>query len=769
MDKLWYKQPAGAWVEALPVGNGRLGGMIHGGTDREVISLNEDTLWSGYPRNLNPQGTGDVFRTVQALTMAGRIDEAQALVEEKLSSGWTQSYLPLGELVVEQPGCGDVADYERSLDLATGISSVRFHSGGVNYRREVFASFPDDILVCGLTADKPGSVNAVVSLTSQLRHSVFGQDGMLVLNGLAPSHVDPHYTDVTDAVVYSDLDEEKGMRFCAMVRPVCEGGAVRVENGALHIERADSVVLLLNARTSFNGHKRHPYLQGVEYTALCREGLNKNASKDYAELRDIHAADFGALYNRVSLTLGADSAASLPTDQRLRRFDGNDLSLYTLLFQYGRYLLLSSSRPGSQAANLQGIWNDNMRPPWSSNYTLNINTEMNYWPSWTCNLGELQEPLERLIGELYENGRRTARETYGLEGFVSHHNADLWRHTSPVGNHGKGTGVFSFWFGSAGWLCRHLFDRYEFTLDEDFLRKAYPILKEAAMFLLGTLVPDEAGRLVVSAATSPENQFLLGGKPCYLAKHATMYTAIIKELFGNCIECCELLDLDSEFAVRLKEALASLYPYEVGSQGQLLEWDAEYEEQDPHHRHVSHLYGLYPGHSISRFGTRTLADACRRSLELRGDEGTGWSLGWKLCLWARLGDGNRGQRLLNNQLRVVETDGVIMTGGGSYLNLFDAHPPFQIDGNFASSAGIAELLLQSERGSVHLLPALPDAWGTGSFRGLCAKGRITVSACWDGDELHGELLSEIEQTIQLRIGAGEAVSVTLTAGIPYIL
>jgi alpha-L-fucosidase 2 len=781
---LWYKQPAEKWVEALPVGNGRVGGMVFGKTDAEIISINEDTLWSGYPRDLNPKGKGPVYRKIKALALNRQLHEAQALYEGELCSGWTESYLPLGDLLLTFNHSA-VTGYKRELDLDRAVTETCYQYEGINYRREVFVSAPEDLMVIRLSADRGGSVSLRVEARSQLRATGRVRDGCLCLEGIAPSHAEPSYVkDAADPVVYSDKDEEKGMRFVMMVRPVVFGGAITCGEDTITIANADSVLLLVNAQTSFAGYDVQPWLNGKDEKGLCPATLEKAARLNYEELLRRHTEDYQFYYRRVSLFLGdnenAGLPAAMPTDERLRRFAGEhaDPALYTLLFQYGRYLLISSSRPGTQPANLQGIWNSELRAPWSSNFTININTQMNYWPVFSCALGELQQPLTELIRALSVKGKETAREVYGAEGFTSHHNADIWAVTWPVGNHGRGTGTYAAWNLSAGWLCRHLFDVWEYTRDRQFLAgTAYPIMKEAARFLRALLVEDEAGRLMLCPSTSPENTFLWEGKRCGMARTAAMSMAIIRELFANCIAACTILGRDAAFAEELRRLTEKLFPFQIGGKGQLLEWDDEYEETEIRHRHVSHLYGLYPGNLISPEKTPELAAACKKSLELRGDDGTGWSLAWKVNLWARLHDGNHALTILNNQLRYVdETTTNYSGGGGTYPNMFDAHPPFQIDGNFGVTAGIAEMLLQNTEDGIHLLPALPDSWKSGFCTGLCAKRQITVDISWNegkGDTagIAASFTSPVDQRVQLyyrgtkgqvlELAAGKRISINL--------
>lgn len=791
--KLWYKQPADSWVEALPIGNGRLGAMIYGKTLEEVISLNEDTLWSGYPKDMNNYGKAEYFQKAVTLTKQKKYHEAQTLIEEQLTSEWGQSYLPLGDIKLNFSHRGNVESYIRELDIASAISRVEYLINGVKYRRELLASVPDNIIAIRLSSDQKGKISFSATFDCQLKSTLEVKENLLVLRGEAPSHVEPSYSnDLHNPVIYSEKDEERGMLFTAMAVIKASGGHIKQSIKEIIVEDADEAQIFINAQTSFDGFNVQPFLSGRKYEEICSEQLKAVYSKSFEEICSAHVSDYQMLYNRVELDLGHSKASELPTDVRLYQFQGiqndepeyneepadqngtarcnefeqNDPELYALLFQYGRYLLISSSRRGTQPANLQGIWNSELRPPWSSNYTININTQMNYWPAFPCGLGELQEPLVGLISELAVNGRVTAKEVYGARGFTSHHNTDIWRFTSPVGNKWKGSACFAFWNISAGWLCRHLFEQYEYTLDRDFLeRTAYPIMKSAAEFLLDTLTEDGEGYLISCPSTSPENNFYYNGKKCSISETSTMTMTVIRELFKNCISAVNILGYDYEFAKELSEKLKRLYPYRVGSKGQLLEWYEEYDEVETYHRHISHLYGLYPSNEITLEDTPELAEACRKSLDIRGDDGTGWSIGWKINQWASLFDGDRALKLLNRQLRVVRDTGTEYNyGGGTYINLFDAHPPFQIDGNFGATAGIAEMLLQNRNNRIYLLPALPTNWKKGRVKGLCAKGRITVNIYWDQDEIKSELMSDIDQTVMVSF-KGKALSrVDLKAG-----
>jgi alpha-L-fucosidase 2 len=769
---LWYEQAAEQWTEALPLGNGRLGVMVFGKTEQEIIPVNEDTLWSGYPREKGPKNKAGVSRTMRDLAMRGGFAGTEELFEKEISSPWSQSYLPLGDLLIGFDH-RNVKNYTRSLDLDRAVLTVRYEYEGAVYTREHFVSAPDNCIVIKFTADKPGRVNFSLTMKSLLRSACSVRGNYLCLDGLAPSDVQPSYVNSADPVVYSERNEEKGMRFSMNVLPLVSGGGLSFGEDSFTVTGADSAVLLVNAETSFAGWNVRPWLDGRDEKGICAGVMEKAAAKNYELLLENHSADYRKYYSRVEIDLGTNENAALPTDKRLRRFIAgkNDPALYSLLFQFGRYLLISASRPGTQAANLQGIWNSELRAPWSSNYTININTEMNYWPSFPCALEEMQFPLIDLIRDLSVAGKTTAHEVYGAPGWTAHHNSDLWRLSWPVGNHRQGCSVFANWNLSAGWLCEHLFERYEYTLDKKFLEEtAYPIMKAAAEFYTALLTEDEQGRLMLCPSTSPENSFILNGKRLATARTTTMTMAIIRELLANCVRAAGILGIDSDFAARLSETGKKLFPFQIGGKGQLLEWDGEYEEVEPHHRHTSHLYGLHPGSQITPEKTPELFSACKKSLELRGDDGTGWSLAWKVNFWARLRDGDHALIILNNQLRLVESTGTgYGGGGGTYPNMFDAHPPFQIDGNYGVTAGIAEMLLQNTGEGIILLPALPGTWKKGRCTGLRAKGRLKVDLFWDGGGAKAVLLSEIDRELTAACRDGKGRRVKLTAGQPLEL
>lgn len=751
--KLHYDRPAEYFEEALVIGNGTMGATLYGGVKKDKISFNDITLWTGEPESEN--SSPDAFNVIPEIRalLDNEGYEGADKAQYKVQGHYSENYQPLGTLTIEYlDDTAGISDYHRWLDIGNATARTQYLKDGKLFTSDYFASAPDSVIVIRLKSENKEGIHALLSFDSPLPHSSQVADNEISVEGYAAYHSFPVYYKAEDKHRY---DPERGIHFKTLVRVLSVDGSVknRYSDSRIEIDGSTEVLILIANVTSFNGFDKDPVKEGRNYRSHVEKRMKCTIGKTYDALREAHIRDYKYYFDRVKLDLGDtdDDIAALPTDKQLLFYTDckqRNPDLEELYFQFGRYLLISSSRTSGVPANLQGLWNESVLPPWSSNYTVNINLEENYWASGTANLIEMQYPLIEFIANLSKTGRKTAKDYYGVErGWCLGHNSDIWAMTCPVGLN-EGDPSWACWTMGGTWLSTHIWEHYLFTLDKEFLREFYPVLKGAAEFCMDWLV-EKDGKLVTSPGTSPENKYITpDGYVGATSYGNTSDLAMIRECLMDAAEASKVLGVDKSFRKRIKKTLSRLYPYQIGKDGNLQEWYYDWQDQDPYHRHQSHLFGLYPGHHLSVEETPELAAACARTLQIKGDETTGWSTGWRVNLLARLQEGEKAYHMYRRLLRYVSPDNYkgedARRGGGTYPNLLDAHSPFQIDGNFGGCSGVIEMLMQSSTNKIVLLPALPESWADGKVQGICARGGFVVDMEWKNREVVSLIVSSLK-------------------------